>query len=315
LTDEWGSLMGNCIYCEQPVGFLSKQHKDCRERHDQAAREIPQFFVKALRSPIEPARFRTMIEQISHNNFVTESEHRQLVFNGLRRMVNSAFADRLLTEEEEQRITVFCNTFDVAANELGDPKMRLAKAQILRRLDEGKFPEKIRVDGLPINLEHNETAVWLFKNVNYYTMRERTEYVATSHGIPIRLLRGIYYRVGAFKGEPIKTENLAEDGQGALLLTSHNAYFWSPKKVIQLPIKEIVSLYPHSDGIQIIRDIEYSGPQIFKVDDPLFACDAISRLVTRLLPNPTADLNSVVVSEMTPGKTVATWPPPMRSAN
>jgi hypothetical protein len=280
-----GVLMGNCVYCGQPVGFLSRQHTDCRERHDQAATKIPEFFVKALRSPIEPTRFRAMTEQISRNNFVTDSEHRRLVFNGLQKMVSSAFADRMLTEEEEQRITAFCNTFDVAANELGDPEMRLAKVQILRRLDEGKFSEKVQVDGLPINLERDETAIWLFNNVSYYTVRERTQYAGTSDGISIRLIRGIYYRVGALTGQPVKTENLAEDGHGVLLLTSRNAYFWSPKRVIKLPIKEIVSLYPHSDGIQIMRDVENSEPQIFKLDDPLFACDVISRSVTRLLPN------------------------------
>jgi hypothetical protein len=265
--------MGNCIYCGQPVGFLSRQHKDCRERHDHAATKIPEFFVKALRSPIEPTRFRTMIEQISRNNFVTGGELRQLAINGLQKMVSFAFADRVPTEEEEQRITGLCNTFEIAANELGDPGMRL----LLRRLDEGKYPEKVRVDELPVNLEPNETAIWLFTDVSHYTIPNHTQYIGTSLGVPIRLNKGIYDRVGAFR-ERVKTENLAEDGHGVFLLTSRNAYFWSPQNVIKLPIKEIASVYPHSDGIQIMCDAANSVPQIFKLDDPLFACDVIARL-------------------------------------
>ena len=59
----------------------------------------------------------------------------------------------------------------------------------------------------------------------------------------------MYITVGTFR-EPVKTENLAEDGHGIFFLTSRNAYFWSPQKKIKLPIKEIVSVFPDSDGIQ-----------------------------------------------------------------
>jgi hypothetical protein len=270
--------MGNCVHCGQPAGLLRSRHKECGEQHDAAATKIPEFFVKALGSPIEPVRFREMTQEIACNNFIAETELRQLAINGLQGMITTAFADGLLTVEEEKRIGSLCNAFEIPANELGDSGLRLAKSQILRQLDEGKFPEGIKIDGLPINLERGETPVWLFNGVSYHTIRKRTQYVGGSTGVSFRIMKGVYYRVGAFKGEPISTQYLSEEGVGIFLLTSRNVYFWSPQKAVKIPTKKILSVQPYSDGLQIMRDAANATPQFFKVDDPLFACDAIARL-------------------------------------
>jgi hypothetical protein len=193
-------------------------------------------------------------------------------------MISAAFANQILTEEEDQRITGLCKIFGITANDLGDLGARFAKSQILKRLDEGKFPENVRVNDVPIVFEHNETVVWLFNDVNYYTLRKRTQYVGASHGVSIRVMKGVYYRVGGFKGEPIQTQYLADEGRGFLVLTSRNIYFWSPQKVLKLPLKKIISMQPYTDGIHIVRDAANAVPQTFKLDDPLFACDAIARL-------------------------------------
>ena len=277
--------MGKCIYCGQPLGFLSRQHKNCRERHDQAATKIPEFFVKAHRSPIEPTRFRTMIEQISRSNFVTDSELRRLEVNGLQKLINFALGNQVPTEKEEQRVTELCNTFQIAANELGEPGIRLEKSKILRRLDEGKFPEKVRVDGLPIDFEPNETAIWLFNNASYYAVGNPKQDIG---GLPIQFTRGIYYQCRADRAA-IKADHLVENGQGIFLLTSRNVCFWSPNKVIKLSIKEIGYLFPHLDGIQVMLDAANGVPQIFKLDDPLFACDAIARLYLLAAVPPKSD--------------------------
>ena len=277
--------MANCIYCGEPVGFLSRQHKSCCERHDQAAAKIPEFFVKAHRSSIEPTRFRTMIEQVSRNNFVTDTELRQLEVNGLQKLINFSLDNQVPTEKEEQRITELCNTFQIAANELGEPGIRLEKSKILRRLDEGKFPEKVHVDGLPIDFEPNETAIWLFNNASCYSVRNPKQDVS---GLPIQFIKGIYYQCRADRAA-IKAEHLVENGQGIFLLTSRNACFWSPQKVIKLSIKEIGYLFPHLDGIQIMLDAANAVPQLFKLDDPLFACDAIARLYLLAAVPPKSD--------------------------
>ena len=164
--------MGDCVFCGQPSGFLRRQHKACREIHDRATINIPDFFVKALGSPIGASRFRELTEKIAGENFVPEKEFRQLAISGLQKMIDAAFSVGM-TMEEDQRISTMCNAFEIRENDLGSAGIRLAKAQILRHLGEGEFPKKTHVDEVPINLEHEESLIWLFNGVTYYTTRTR----------------------------------------------------------------------------------------------------------------------------------------------
>jgi hypothetical protein len=270
--------VGTCRYCGQSAGFLRREHKECRLRHDEAATKITEFFVKALGSSMEPSHFRTMTEEIAHKNLISDPEIRQLAITGLQNMITSASTHQAMSEEEDQRITGLCNTFNIQVNELGDPGMRFAKSQFLRRLDEGKFPTGVHLTGMPINLERNEQPIWLFNNVTYSTIRQRTQYVGASQGMSIRVMKGVYYRAGTFKGEPIRTEHLSKEGRGIFVITSHNVYFWSPMKAFKIPIKKIIAMQPYSNGIQLMRDAANAKPYFFDLDDPLFACDAIARL-------------------------------------
>jgi hypothetical protein len=57
-----------------------------------------------------------------------------------------------------------------------------------------------------------------------------------------------------------------------------NVYFSAPLKAVKIPFKKIVSVHAYSDGVQIMRDGANATPQIFKLADPLFAADMITRL-------------------------------------
>jgi hypothetical protein len=270
--------MGDCKFCGKPAGLLKSQHKECRQKHDTAAGKLRDFFVKALDSPIEAARFRQLADAVARENYIQEPEFRKLTSSGLSSMIDHAFRDHVLTEAENKRIVALCNVFAVTANDLGDAGQKLAKAQILRQLDEGQLPSNIEIQGMPINLESGEVAIWLFNGVTYYTTRSRTHYVGGSHSVSIRLMKGVYYRVGAFRGEPVKTQYLSEEGRGIFVIASKNIYFWSPQKALKIRPKKIISVQPYSDAIQIMRDGSNATPQLFALDDPPFAADLISRL-------------------------------------
>jgi hypothetical protein len=91
-------------------------------------------------------------------------------------------------------------------------------------------------------------------------------------------MKGLYYRTGTFKAEPIRTQHLTEEGRGIFVIASRSVYFWSPTKTVKLPLRKIIGVHPYSNGIQIARDAANAVPQFFDLDDPAFACDAIARL-------------------------------------
>ena len=55
---------------------------------------------------------------------------------------------------------------------------------------------------LPFNLMKSEDLVWVFKDVDYFVEKTRTHYKGGSQGVSVRVMKGVYYRTGGFKGRP-----------------------------------------------------------------------------------------------------------------
>jgi hypothetical protein len=91
-------------------------------------------------------------------------------------------------------------------------------------------------------------------------------------------MKGLSFRVGAFRGESIKAAELKIEGLGNLIVTTRNVFFSAPLKAQKIPAKRIASIEPYSDGIAILRDNANALPMIFKVDDPWFAANVIVNL-------------------------------------
>jgi hypothetical protein len=271
--------VGTCSYCGQPAGLFRSRHADCESKHALALQKIPEFFEQALISTVPPQKFRELVEGVAHTHYVPPNELTLLAIAGIARMINKALADSVLTTEEDVRIGEVRDAFGLSVPQLGVAGDRLVKSEILRDLDSGRIPEGVRVEGgLPINFARGETVIWIFNGVEYHSIKSRTQYVGGSHGVSVRLMKGVYYRVGASRGEAVKTSELAFEASGDLVISSQNVYFVSPAKVIKLPVRKIVGLQAYSDAVQITRDGVNAKPQVFKLDDPWFAANAIARV-------------------------------------
>jgi hypothetical protein len=272
--------MGDCAYCGEPAGMLRSQHAECRERHDIAAAKIPQFFGQWFDSPLGPDRFRELASEVARTHFVDETKFRELAKSGFAKLIEKALADHLLSEEEEKKIAVLLRTFEMTLEDL--PPMtsqKLIKCGILRDLETGIVPNRVNINGnIPINLGRDEKIIWIFKDTTYFTTRTRTRYEGGSQGVSIRIMKGVYYRVGAHKGQSVRTEYLSEEGNGILALTNKAIYFYTSPKLLKIPAKKIIGVEAYDDGITITRESTNPKPQIFKIDDPWFAANVITRL-------------------------------------
>jgi len=203
------------------------------------------------------------------------------VYDSWKICIEKAFDDGILSVEEENRLSEMMEAFELNKEELNsDPAyQKLVKGAILRDVLNGVIPERVRVEGsLPFNFQKNEKIVWVFQNVDYYEKRTRKEYVGGYHGFSVRIAKGIYYRVGGFKGNPvIKTETIHID-TGILAITNKHLYFSGYKKSFRIKYGKIVAFEPFSDGIGIQRDAQTAKPQIFVTGDGWFTVNLIQNL-------------------------------------
>jgi hypothetical protein len=136
-----------------------------------------------------------------------ESWVRDALLGGWEKAVDAALADKLLTDAEQSPLDAFMHRFELTPVEMNRHGVmeKLGKAEVLRDLTEkGKAPEVGPVDGLPFNLLKTESLVWLFRDVVYYEFKTSTHYEGRSAGVSIRVMKGLYYRTGAFQGHPVR---------------------------------------------------------------------------------------------------------------
>ena len=76
---------------------------------------------------------------------------------------------------------------------------------MIRDVTQGIVPQRQRVNGtVPFNLMKSETLVWVIQGVDYLETVTRRERRGSSHGVSIRVARGLYYRPSTFRSRPIE---------------------------------------------------------------------------------------------------------------
>jgi hypothetical protein len=235
--------MSLCIHCGESAGFLRRRHKECRQRHATGVERIPTFFAQAMEGDVDAERFGELLQRYARAHGVTDDELKRLIVSGLTTALKKVLEDHVISADENQRFELLRDTFGVLHSDLGALAVRYAKANILREIDDGEVPELAEYEGSPLpNLARGEVLVWAFKNAIQYMIKARTQYVGSSQGVSVRLMKGVYYRVGASKGERIRTNYLSEEGRGAFFVTSHNVIFISTARSVKLPLKKVVSV-------------------------------------------------------------------------
>ena len=113
-------------------------------------------------------------------------------------------------------------------------------------------PDRQHLSGnVPFNLMKSEKLVWVMDDVDYIETVVRRGRRGSSHGLSIRIARGVYYRPSAFRSRAIEWEETVHQDTGLLGFTTKHIYFSGPKKKFrvryQRPRKKTYFLLHHPD--------------------------------------------------------------------
>ena len=273
--------MGKCDLCGEEAGFLRKRHKECEARLLTGKGEMVALVADSVLVPLDLPTLQAELAGIAQRSFLSEAEQKPLIIEGWQKAVDEALEDDILTDEEEQSLMAFAESFSLEQKDLDQAGAysRVAKAAVIRDILEGTLPQRMSVVGdLPFNFQKGESIVWLFTEATYHEERMRTHYEGGHQGVSIRVAKGLYYRTGGFRGHPVKTAEMANMGTGLLGVTDRHIYFAGPTKAFRVKYDKIVSFTPYSDGIGIQRDAQTAKPQVFVTGDGWFTYNLISNL-------------------------------------
>ena len=272
--------MGKCIYCGKDAGFLRSSHKECREKHETGKTEILRLASSAASGDLDLRSAGDSIREVASASYVDSGLLKSLLIRAFEDALNRALDDDILTREEEESLSAYMDHFELDQQDLdvNGAYTRLVKAGVLRDILEGRIPERVKVQGtLPFNLQKSEKLVWVFQDVPYFEIRTRTAYRGGYKGVSIRVAKGVYYRVGGFRGNPVVTTQMVLIA-GILGVTNKHVYFTGSAKSFRIRYDRIVSFSPFSDGIAIQRDAARAKPQVFKTGDGWFTYNLLVNL-------------------------------------
>mgnify|MGYP000055858716 FL=1 len=275
--------MGICVYCGKPAGFLQKAHPECEAKHKEGLNQIAELVAASLAGSVPISELPERLEEIAKESFVSQSQLREVLITEWEKSVERFLEDNQLSESEEALLMEFASRLSLSQAELDKrgAYTRLVKAAVIRDLMNGIIPDRIRVEGkLPFKFQKNEKMIWVFPRVKYYEDRKKRRYVGGHHGMSFRIAKGVYYRIGAFKGHPVEVKERVFVGEGILCITTKHLYFGCEAKNFRIRHDKIVAIVPYSDGVLIQRDAQTAVPQIFVTGDGWFVYNLLMNIPT-----------------------------------
>lgn len=273
--------MSNCIYCGKSAGLFSKSHKDYikinLEGKEQIIQEINNYFQSDNYKNVDKN-----LNSIANESYVDSGDLRKLIIKGYDDAVDKFLEDGILSETELNSLDRFDDIFDITDEELSEyeTQTKIIKNRVVQDVINNDIQKsRLTIQGqLPFLLEKDEIVLWIFQNAELYELITRTQFAGGSHGVSVKIAKGLYYRTSSFRGEPIKTQETKFTSSGLLALTNKNLYYGSTVKTLKIKYSQIISMPTFSDAIGIQQSRANSKPLYFKNIDVWFMFNVISNL-------------------------------------
>ena len=186
-------------------------------------------------------------------------ETNRLLIQAWEAAVESALEDGLVSLDEDSALAKYSSHFTLTQQDLdgNGAQTSLVQAAVIRDVTQGIVPQRQNITGaVPFNLMKSEQLVWVIQGVDYLETVVRRERQGTSHGLSVRVARGLYYRPSTFRSRPIEWEETIHADTGLLGLTTKHIYFAGNRKKFRVRYDRIVSFDPFDDGFGIMRDAQ-----------------------------------------------------------
>lgn len=289
--------MFTCKYCKKPTGFFRFFHTECKMAFDEQQLSKKQrrilliecekrtltTLTPLVKNQSDLEMVFTYLTEMSRQYELNDEELRKVTLKLWDQLADNFIKNGIISKNHELILLELKEKFSFSQDELdNNGKMtKLAKSLILREIKNGKIPNNfLKLEGNPINFQKGETPIWGFNNTDLIEDKTFHEYVSGSQGVSVRIMKGLYYRVGASRGQRIEYTNSVIIDSGIFLITDKNVYFSGQKKAIRIPFTKIVSFLPYSDAVGIMKDGTNSKVQIFATGDGEFTYNLLKILAT-----------------------------------
>lgn len=272
--------MGKCKYCGQDAGFFRSKHDECEKKHRQGLAAIKQIISSCFVLKEDFYLKDREIKQIAQTSFIDSATLNHEMCSAFDEAIEGYLNDGVINSEEEKIVARFIQYSGLSQTTLNANKSleKVLQSKVLQDILAGNVPApRITIAGdFPFLLSKTEHLVWLFRNITLHQQKVQREYVGRSRGVSVRVMKGVYYRTGGFKGHPIETTIMKRIGTGSVCFTDKHIYFASPEKSLKIPYSKILSVESYSNGIGLQKDGANDKPIFLEGINSWFAYNVIA---------------------------------------
>jgi hypothetical protein len=276
--------MSDCIYCGKDAGFLKSKHSDCETKHLNGCSGLKSLLTNAFVNAIDFYTIDKQIKSIAFDSYINSEKLNQIYLNTFDDAILRYLNDGTIADVEKKTVARFQQYTNLPQQVLNTNKSleKVVQSDILQSVLNGIIPTPaITIQGaLPFMIGKDEKILWVFRDVELVEQKIKREFVGRSQGMSFRVMKGVYYRVGSFKGTPIETTQMLSIGRGILVLTDKTIYYNCQQKSLKIPFKKLISIEPYSDGVGFQKDGASSKPFFLKGMDSWFTYNLIINLQT-----------------------------------
>ena len=214
----------------------------------------------------------------------SRAERRAALLQAWEAAVAGSLENGVLSLDEENALVRYMRHFYLSQSDLdrNGAYRNMVKSAIIREAAEGIVPNRLgKTVPHPFNLTKSEQLVWVVADVDYYEVKTRRQRQGSSHGLSIRVAKGIYYRPSIFQSQTVEWEETVHEDTGLLGVTSKHLYFHGSRCGFRIRYDRIVSFEPFTDGIGVMRDAQTAKPQSFRTGDGWFIYNLVVNLAQR----------------------------------
>lgn len=243
------------MYCKKnDEGLLFRIHKTCLDHHKQGLKLLEMFLKQLIQTPEILLSSKEKIQKIITDYKIKRDELKKICLEVFADALEHTIADKFVSKEEEQRLETFYRHFKLSRHEISLGLDKLKKFIVIRDLLEGKLPIHLEKTSSNFNLQKGEILVWHFPETLLFEDKQKKSFVGGSAGVRLRVAKGVYFKLGAFKRIPVSKTNRILIGEGNLGVTNKNLYFTSQTACFRIPFRKVISFSPLPGGVGILKE-------------------------------------------------------------
>lgn len=274
--------MGECKYCRKDAGWFGSKHQECEDKYIIGVSKLKAIIRNCFEKKEDFFLYKSETDRIISESYIGNEFLITIYRVLLEEAINKYLNDRVIEKQEEVCIARFMQFSGFPQSSLNTTHAleKVVQSRVIQEILKGNIPKPaITIAGnFPFMLSKNETLIWMFRNIVLHEQKTKKEYTGRSCGFNVRVAKGIYYKIGGFKGTPVETSYMQRISEGSVCLTDKNLYFSSMEKSLKIPYDKIISIESYSNGLGLQKDGSNSKPVFFERLDSRFCYNVISNL-------------------------------------